>query len=283
MRVALAVLVFLVMSVLVVLALARSSWRSRSATVIATLQRGAAPGGGRHSESGLDSLPAPVARYFRAVLPVGQPLVREAVLTQRGTFLVNAKSGGWGPFTGTEHFTARPAGFVWDARIRMMPGLDAFVRDAFVGGEGSMQVAMLGLVPVLTVKGTRAIAEGALHRWLAEAVWLPTALLPRNGVAWSALDDTSARATIASGGVTVSADFRFGADGLVSGVYVPARMRDVNGRGVPTPWQGRFRRYEERGGMKIPLEGEVGWVLPEGYQPYWRGEILLATYEPAPR
>jgi len=35
--------------------------------------------------------------------------------------------------------------------------------------------------------------------------------------------------------------------------------------------------------MKIPLEGEVGWVLPEGYQPYWRGEILLATYEPAPR
>ena len=35
--------------------------------------------------------------------------------------------------------------------------------------------------------------------------------------------------------------------------------------------------------MRIPLEGAVGWVLPEGWQPYWRGEILEAAYEPAAR
>ena len=74
---------------------------------------------------------------------------------------------------------------------------------------------------------------------------------------WTALDDASARATLSVASTTVSLDFHFGADSLVSRVFTPARARDVSGRSVPTPWQGRFSRYEERGGMRIPLAGEV--------------------------
>jgi len=44
-------------------------------------------------------------------------------------------------------------------------------------------------------------------------------------------------------------------------------------------WQDRFSRYEERNGMTIPVTGEVDWVLPEGAQPYWRGEITGITFE----
>ena len=32
-------------------------------------------------------------------------------------------------------------------------------------------------------------------------------------------------------------------------------------------------------GMRIPLAGEVEWILPEGPQPYWRGEILDIEYD----
>lgn len=285
MRVALGVAALLVVVGIGVLALARASWRSRTATAVAKLNRLAVRPPGAFEPSGLGGLPAPVARYLRAVLRDGQPLVSRAVLAQRGTFLVSPRAGadGWADFTATETFSASPAAFVWDARIRMAPVLDVLVRDAFVDGAGSMEVAMLGAVPLMSVKGTAAISEGALHRWLAEAVWLPTALLPGHGVAWSAVDDSTARATVTSGGVTVSLDYRFGPDGLVSFVYAASRMRDVNGRGVPTPWLGRFGRWEERGGMKIPAEGTVGWVLAEGWQPYWRGEITEAGYAPAPR
>jgi hypothetical protein len=31
--------------------------------------------------------------------------------------------------------------------------------------------------------------------------------------------------------------------------------------------------------MRIPLEGEVAWMLPEGQEPYWRGRITNLTYE----
>lgn len=31
--------------------------------------------------------------------------------------------------------------------------------------------------------------------------------------------------------------------------------------------------------MRVPQEGDVVWVLPEGDKPYWRGKTLSATYE----
>jgi hypothetical protein len=56
----------------------------------------------------------------------------------------------------------------------------------------------------------------------------------------------------------------------------------LSGKSVLTPWQGRFWNYGERSGMRVPLDGEVAWVLPEGAKPYWRGHITESTYELAP-
>jgi hypothetical protein len=62
-------------------------------------------------------------------------------------------------------------------------------------------------------------------------------------------------------------------EGLIEAVRADARGRTVGGEVVPTPWQGRFWNYEERCGMRVPLYGEVAWMLPEGEKPYWRGRI----------
>jgi hypothetical protein len=53
-------------------------------------------------------------------------------------------------------------------------------------------------------------------------------------------------------------------------------------RTVPTPWRGRFWNYEERDGMRVPLDGEVAWLLPEGDKSYWRGHITDLEYAFAP-
>ena len=53
----------------------------------------------------------------------------------------------------------------------------------------------------------------------------------------------------------------------------------MGGEVVPTTWRGRFWNYEERGGMRVPLDGEVAWLLPEGEKPYWRGRITEISYE----
>jgi hypothetical protein len=248
-------------------------WRADTEDALARLD--AEPGRAvvdRYTAAELDGLPAPVQRYFRAVLRDGQQVHTRARIVHAGTFLMRAPDG-WRPFRSVEHLASHPAGFVWDAQVRAAPGFTVRVRDSFLGGTGSMRASLLGLIPLVAVDGTPDLARGALHRWLAEAPWLPTALLPSAGVIWAPVDDSTARATLAVDGVTVWLDFHFGADSLITRTWTPARGREVNGSAVPTPWQGRCTDWAERGGMRIPLVCEVEWLLPEGTQTYWRGRI----------
>jgi hypothetical protein len=57
------------------------------------------------------------------------------------------------------------------------------------------------------------------------------------------------------------------------------RHRDVNGTPALTPWAGRFSSYARVGGMMVPTDGEVGWVLPDGWYPYWRGRTVKTELE----
>jgi hypothetical protein len=83
---------------------------------------------------------------------------------------------------------------------------------------------------------------------------------------------------LTDGRTTVSLEFRFNDTGEITDVCTPARYREVDGRYVPTPWGGAFRRYEERGGMRIPIEGLVSWYLPARTLTYWLGMITAIVY-----
>ncbi len=173
--------------------------------------------------------------------------------------------------------TQRP-GFDWDGRIAMMPGLAARVHDAYIAGEGLLHASLFGLFSLANVRGTTAMAEGELMRFFAEATWYPTALLPSQGVHWQPLDDRAALATLTDGDLCVTLRFAFNESGFIETVRAEARGRTVNGEIVPTPWEGRFWNYLERDGMRVPVDGEVAWLLPTGAKPYWRGRISEIAY-----
>lgn len=265
------------------LAIGALRWRELSRWRVALLDTlRQTPDPAIYSETELEGLPAPVQRYFRAALRDGQPIIARARLTQRGEFLQQEADDGWRPFTATHTVSTRPPGFLWDARIRVAPGIAVRVHDAYIGGRGVLQVAILGLVTVVDISGTPEAAEGELLRYLAEGPWVPTALLPSQGVRWDPVDDSHARATLVDGDTTASLTFTFGADGLVSHVFAAERPRDVGGEMVPTPWEGRFADCVERNGVQIPTLGEVAWQLEGRHLPYWRGRILDVDYTYAP-
>jgi hypothetical protein len=213
------------------------------------------------------------------VLTEGQPMVVAVQVTHTGQFNMDATHAKWRAFTSDQLVITRRPGFDWDARIRMAPSLHVFVHDAYMAGEGFLHAALCGLITLADLRGTPEVAEGELMRFLAEAAWYPTALLPSQGVRWDAIDDTSARASLVDDVTTVSLVFRFDAQGLIHSAHAAARYRTVNGALVATPWQGRFWAHEVRGGMRIPLHGEVAWLLPDGLLPYWRGRITDIIYE----
>ena len=233
----------------------------------------------RFGAADLAGLPAPVQRYLGAVLVDGQPVIIAARFSQEGEFLLDEAAQRWAPFRATHLATTAPPAFDWDARMRMAPGLAVRVRDAYVDGEGWLRAAVLGLFTVAAESGTPELNEGELMRYLAEAVWYPTVLLPGQGVTWEPVDASMARARLSYGRTSVALNFRFGADGLIAEVAAGRRYRLVGGTSVPTPWRGRFTGYGVRSGMRVPLEGEVEWVLPQGPQPYWRGRLTEVSYE----
>ena len=228
----------------------------------------------------LENLPAPVQRYFRAVLEEGRPMVSGARVRHGGTFnMGEGAEDNWKPFTSEQVVVARRPGFDWNGRVAMMPGLPVRVHDAYVAGEGVLHASLLGLFTVADMRGTRDVAEGELMRFFAEAAWYPTALLPSQSVRWKAKDDRSAYATLTEGDISITMLFTFDERGLIETVRAEERGRAVGEEVVQTPWRGRFWSYEERGGMLVPMSGEVAWLPPEGEEPYWRGHITKIHYE----
>ncbi|AKG21222.1 DUF6920 family protein [Calothrix sp. 336/3] len=224
----------------------------------------------------IEDLPVPVQQFFQTVLKDGQPIVAVVKLSQQGQFNMSETQNKWSPFTATQLVTTQCLGFDWDARIQMAPGVNAFVHDTYLLGEGSLHASLLGLFTVAKMHGAPENNQGELLRFFAEALWYPTALLPSQGVLWEAINDTSARATLTDGATTVSVVFQFNAEGTIDTFRTEARYRD---KLTAMPWGGRFWEYSVCNGMLIPLQGEVGWEYPEGTRLYFKGRTTEIHYE----
>ena len=140
-------------------------------------------------------------------------------------------------------FSTRPRAFSWNSTISMPPGLSIRVCDSYSAWAASMKVKLSTLYTLIYAHSQQELDEAALQRYLAEAVWFPTALLPGQGNIWEALNGHRARASITDSAISTALEFEFNQKGEIVAVYAPARYREVPGEYVPTPWQGRFSNY----------------------------------------
>lgn len=257
----------------------RQATRQQLARMASTQQPATAA---RYDPAELAGLPAPVQRYFRAVLTPGQAMVSAVSIEHTGRMNLSAGQPQWKPFTSRQRVLVHRPAFLWDARVALFPGLSVRVHDSYAAGQGLLHAAVLGLVKVARLQGGGVMAEAELMRFLAEAAWYPTALLPSQGVRWAAVDEHSARATLVDGPLSLSLLFSFDAQGLMAAVRAESRSRMVGSQVSAAPWEGRWSQQQRVDGMTVPFSGEVAWVLPEGVQTYWRGTITSLRYEWAP-
>ncbi|HIK53880.1 MAG TPA: hypothetical protein IGS37_01670 [Synechococcales cyanobacterium M55_K2018_004] len=224
-------------------------------------------------------LPPPVARYFRYVLTNGQKFIRVAKIHQSGVLRTSTRTENWLPFTATQLVVPPAVGFVWNAKVKTPLGTHIRVLDSYTAGVGASRVSLSSTFAMASTTGVPELNSGALHRYLAEAVWFPTALLPQCGVVWHPIDDRSALATLTDRGTTVCLTFQFSEVGTVEGVYSNGRFGNFDGEYKQVPWQGCFRDYQVQAGMRVPSYGEVGWYDNGTLQLVWKGHIMNAQYE----
>jgi hypothetical protein len=236
----------------------------------------AAAGPGAPRSASPEALPGPVRRYLEVSGALGRAPVRSVRLRHGGRFRASL-DGAWMPIRGEQYFTTDAPGLVWWGRIRMAPGLWVDGRDLSLGGEGNMLVRAASTIPLGDSRGPE-MDQGALQRLLGEMTWFPTALLDERYVTWAPLDDASALATLRVGGREVSVTFHFGADGLPTRVTAD-RFRDVEGRGVPTPWSGGSADFREVGGLWLPFRMTGFWHVDGRERQYVDFEVEAVEFD----
>jgi len=133
-----------------------------------------------------DDLPAPVERYYKAIMGEQAPVIDSAVISTRGKL--------------------RVAGITFPTRFR-------FIHDA---GQGYRHYAELTLFGIPVMKINERYLDGRAHMELTmgvienepkvdmaanlglwgESIWLPSVYLSDPRVRWQAIDDTTARLVV---------------------------------------------------------------------------------------
>lgn len=250
----------------------------------------------------LESIPVPVRKYFLYALPEPRTAFNKGYIEQRGDFAIS--SGQWSPFTAKQIFTAGelPPAFVWSADISMgktypLSSVTVSVIDSYAKGGGGLRASVLQLITVAEDVGSREVLEGTLMRYLAEAVWYPTALVPsqhgNTKIGWESLPPTEkglaqglddrAKVTLTDAGVSVSIDCQFDGAGQIVRMSSLRYKSNNGGTGYTlTPWYCIMRDYAlvKGGEVRVPFNATVGWINDNGKEePYYIGTVVKLLYD----
>jgi len=218
---------------------------------------------GRFTEAELEGLDAPVRRYLAQAIATGTPLFQCARLSMRGSI----KLGLWLPFRARQVLCPHD-GFIWAARVAgVVVGY-----DQYLDGTGGMDWRLGGLLSVAHEEGPD-VSRSAAGRGGAEAIWLPTAMLPRCGVRWTSQDDTHITAHYQLDGTPLDVHHSLGPDGSLRSLFFDRwGDPDKTGRWALHPFGGEITGQHTFAGLTIPSSGRMGWHF--GTDRWPRGEFF---------
>lgn len=218
-------------------------------------------------------LPEPVQRWLRYAQVIGKQRPSMVRLKMEGEFRLGEDKG-WIPFEAEEYYTTDPPGFVWSVSMEMAPLLTIRGRDRYVEGTGDIDMRVLGTIPVARKRGG-ALDQGAMHRYLNEIMWFPTAAQSPY-ITWERIDTNSARATMSYGGVTASANFIFDEQGKL---VTMTAQRNNDAKGQALPWFTPISDYGQFAGVRVPVAGEAIWRYDTGDFSYIRLRVTDLEYD----
>lgn len=221
-------------------------------------------------------LPEPARRFFLFAIEPGARLGTVVEITMEGELSLGTKQDPKYQPMRAEQLLAAPHGLVW--RVRTGSGaMRAEGSDGMVGNRSWTRFRLLALVPLARAGGDIDHLRSSFGRVVAEAAfWSPAALLPRDGVEWTALDADTARATVTYRGMRQHVDIRVDAKGQPLWVRMP-RWSNANPEGVyrEQPFGGEVSDFRSVQGFRVPFRVDGGnfFGTPD-YFPFYRARVV---------
>ncbi len=214
-------------------------------------------------------VPEPMRRFAERGLAGQGGLPRAIRFTQDAELL---RGETWSTSSARQHIAIAEPGFVWTAEGAGWPVPAVRVIDRFTGGEGVLEVRLLGSIRVGRFDGPDADLAEAM-RYLLELPLAPDAILSNPSIVWRQIDAQTVEAELPLSPRPAVARFLFDDGGDVLEVSARDRPDVSTGETVLRGWRGLFSDYGEIGGRRIPRTAEAGYVDDGVYKPYFRGRI----------
>lgn len=254
----------------------RYSFRRGYAAVVANIEETAAANRDTTiGQSTILQLPEPVQRYFNYAA-AGQKRIAAARIYYKSKFRT-AEYQKWRDNNGEKVVTSVKPEYAGVSVVEQAPFLPVFVRDTFSNGQANTVIKIHSFIPVASIRSKEATIA-AMVRYIAEAPWLPTTLLPGNNLKWTAVDSQTAKAEMTSGDNTITAVFTFNQAGQIVKATTEDNYRELNGRVYKERWSAFYSEYTNKEGVNIPARIEAVWNLPNTDFNYAVYELTAIKY-----
>lgn len=197
-------------------------------------------------------LPAPVARYYEAIMGDQIPVIESAIITGRGKLRVfGLRFPARFRFT---HIAGQGYRHYIEATIFGYPVMK--VNEWYLDGKARMEL------PVGVIENEPKIDMAANLALWGEAIWLPSILVADPCVRWEAIDDTTARLVVPFGEEEDTFTVTFDPQtGLIRAMEA-MRYKEATDE-TKIPWRNEPLGWQTFHGIMIPSPAAVTW-LDEG-------------------
>ncbi|WP_341201174.1 DUF6920 family protein [Planomicrobium okeanokoites] len=215
-----------------------------------------------------EPLPVAVKNWLQSTGALDHEPIRSVRLKQTGTIKLKPEQRDWTASESEQISYTDPPAFRWDVKMKLGPGIYVTGKDSFEGGKGSMRIKLGGIMPISKTMENEKTDQSSLQRYLMELAWYPTAALGPY-ISWEEEDAHTAIATLKYAGLKGTATFYF--DEQYELVKVEAwRYKESDEESRLVLCTGTIKEQQRVGGLKVPVEIEISWLLESGTFTWYR-------------
>ena len=219
-------------------------------------------------------LDEPVRRYFLHAIAPGTPLASYVELTMNGSFRLKSNAE-WLPMRASQIVSTAP-GFIWQAKVGKgltnFSGADYYYRD-----RGRTKFSLWGVIPLVDAQ-SKDIDRSAAGRLGAEYIWLPSALLPQNGVTWQAIARNTIQAIFQVDNEPIILTLNIDREGKLSEISLPRWNNAKSGNWHHSTFIAQVEAEQTFDGYTVPSSVRAGWLDADRTWIFFRSNIQIAEF-----
>lgn len=207
--------------------------------------------------SQIKGLPLVVQKYFRLNIERGVFEARYIKFKQTSE-IRSDENAQWKELNAEQFYSVIEPGYVWNASFQMSELLWLRNIETYVKGKSKIIFKLFSSVNMGEHFG-QELDQSSLARFLTEAVFFPSRLLPSKHLFWSGINSQKAKVTLKYYDLSVSATCYFNTLGEIIKIETDDRYKTTKSGIKKAKYIVHYSKYKSFVGYSVPTASEAEW------------------------